>query len=165
MIFFFKFPYNFCLDFRLPVILVKFICILWGTLCNTRIQYTFYRGKNLQSSKYVLGAVKIVSCNWSALQKFCTYLQLDFFYLFVGPLRIDVWVYCKLLLSSTCMHMVVVSGPVWGPTGISFSGTYFSHRNPLMPFLHIIWINYSWADMGSSYCSPTIFFHIQSIKL
>ena len=43
--FFFKFPYNFCGDFRLPVIPVKFICILRGTPCNTGIPYTFYRGK------------------------------------------------------------------------------------------------------------------------
>ena len=31
-VFFFKFPYNFCGDFRLPLIPVKFICMLQGTL-------------------------------------------------------------------------------------------------------------------------------------
>ena len=43
--FFFKFPYNFIRDFRLLVISVNFIRMLWGTLCNTGISYTFYRGK------------------------------------------------------------------------------------------------------------------------
>ena len=42
---FFKFTYNFCRDFRLPVISVNFICMLWGTPCNTGISYTFYRWK------------------------------------------------------------------------------------------------------------------------
>ena len=41
---FFKFPNNFCGDFRLPVIPVKFICMLRATLCDTGISYTFYRG-------------------------------------------------------------------------------------------------------------------------
>ena len=41
----FKFLNNFCQDFRLPVIPVKFICMLRGTLCDTEISYTFYRGK------------------------------------------------------------------------------------------------------------------------
>ena len=45
MIFFFKFPYNFCRDFRLLVISINFICMLWGTLYNTGICYTFYMGK------------------------------------------------------------------------------------------------------------------------
>ena len=43
--FFFEFPYIFCGVFRLPVIPVKFICILRGTPCITGILYTFYRGK------------------------------------------------------------------------------------------------------------------------
>ena len=38
-------PYNFCGDFRIPAIPVKFICILQGTLCNMGIPHTFYRGK------------------------------------------------------------------------------------------------------------------------
>ena len=42
---FFKFSYNFCGDFRLPVILVKFICMLRGIPCGTGISYTIYRGK------------------------------------------------------------------------------------------------------------------------
>ena len=37
----FKFPYNFCGDFRIPAIPVKFICILQGTLCDTGIPHTF----------------------------------------------------------------------------------------------------------------------------
>ena len=41
----FKFPNNFCGGFRLPVIPIKFICMLQGTLCDTGISYTFYRGK------------------------------------------------------------------------------------------------------------------------
>ena len=40
-----KFPNNFCGSFRLPVIPIKFICMLQGTLCDTGISYTFYRGK------------------------------------------------------------------------------------------------------------------------
>ena len=39
--YFFKFPNNFCGDFRLPVILVKFVCMLRGTPCDTGISYTF----------------------------------------------------------------------------------------------------------------------------
>ena len=45
MTFFFKFPYNFCGDFRIPAIPVKFICILQGTPCDTGIHRTFYGGK------------------------------------------------------------------------------------------------------------------------
>ena len=43
--FFFKFPYNFCGDFRLPVIPIKIICMLQGTPCNAGISYTYYRGE------------------------------------------------------------------------------------------------------------------------
>ena len=38
-------PYNFCGDFRIPAIPIKFICVLQGTLCDTGIPHTLYRGK------------------------------------------------------------------------------------------------------------------------
>ena len=43
--FFLKFPHNFWGDFRIPAIPIKCKCILQGTLCDTGIPHTFYRGK------------------------------------------------------------------------------------------------------------------------
>ena len=42
---FFKFPYNFCRDFRHNVIPVIITCTLQGIFCNTGIPRTFYGGK------------------------------------------------------------------------------------------------------------------------
>ena len=42
---FFKFPYNFCRDFRRTCIPVIITCTLQGTFCNTGIPCTFYGGK------------------------------------------------------------------------------------------------------------------------
>ena len=65
---FFKFTNNFCGDFRLPVILVKFICMLRGTPCDTRISYTTfysvvnpYRFKNILSVKKLFLTAKSLS--------------------------------------------------------------------------------------------------------
>ena len=59
--FLFKFPYNFCGDFRIPAIPVKFICILQGTPCDTGIPHTLYRGKICSVGHVILGAESLNS--------------------------------------------------------------------------------------------------------
>ena len=62
--FVFKFPYNFCGDFRLPVIHAKFICMLRGSPCNAGIFSTFYRGTicSVQSLSTLTCLINVHAC-------------------------------------------------------------------------------------------------------